>query len=438
MEIISDKNKYWISYILNKNLSHSDAKKNHSGRDCEYKMSSTQGYSITTRRLRLRCSHWEWLRLTQEFYNEIECFYYELLLDNPQLWNLNSQKTLRELEVLSIPGRGKKNPKVPLPWEKVPLYFRRAAANAGIAAAKSHCARMENTPGRKAQQLNSAVVYYKGMYRDFTSHEITLKVWDGSQWKWLRCRLYGREFPQGAQLMSPSVVFENKFVMLHVPVKECVTDTSTVKQRLSENRNLCSIQFTNSDAFAVGTVMDSNGQELSARFWNGGKEYSHYCRRVMEKIEKSQKSSGGPQPGRPNQKYWMHLKHLAEHYAHKVSTEIVQFCAEQEASVIVLPKYNENYTKYVMVSSGDWSPIHLSTRIREYLSYKAWKSGMIVIEVHANDISSVCAKCGRKVVSTDKKTNEYLCEGGHRGSRYLNSARNMGKKCLLQFGKHVG
>ncbi|MDO4276045.1 MAG: zinc ribbon domain-containing protein [Eubacteriales bacterium] len=401
-------------------------------------MSSTQGYSITTRRLRLRCKHPEWLRLTQKFYNKIERFYYELLLKNPQLWDLNSQKILRELEVLSIPGRNKKEPEEPLPWEKVPLYFRRAAANAGIAAAKSHCTRMETAPGRKAGQLNSAVVYYKGMYRDFYPDEITLKVWDGSQWQWLHCRLYGRELPQDAQLMSPSVVFENGFVMLHVPVKETVHDTSSVKQRLSEERNLCSVQFTNSDAFAVGTVMNSKGQELSAKFWNGGKEYSHHCRQLTEKIEKSRRSMGGSQPGRPNQKYWMHLKHLAEHYAHKVSTEIVRYCEEQAVSVIVLPKYNENYTKYVMVSSGDWSPIHLSTRIRQYLSYKAWKSGIIVIEVHANDISSVCAKCGKKVIFTDKKTNEYVCEDGHRGSRYLNSARNMGKKCLIQFGKHVG
>lgn len=401
-------------------------------------MSDNQGYSITTWRLRLCCRHPQWLQQTEEFFNQIQQFYYELLLKYPQLGTLASQKILRELEVLSIPGRDKKPVEVPLPWEKVPLYFRRAAANAGIAAAKSHLARKENFPGRQAQEFNSAAVYYKGMYRDFSSSEITLKVWDGSRWQWMRCRLYGKEFPVDAQLMSPSVVFEEKLIMLHVPVKEFGCDTSTVKQRMAQGRNLCSLQFTNSDAFAVGTILDSSGQELAVKFWGGGKEYSHRSEVLLNKIEKSEKSLGGPQPGHPNQKYWMHLKHLSDFYAHQISCEIVRFCAEQKAGVIAFPKYNGNYTRHVMKGSGDWSPLHLSGRIRQYVSYKAWKAGIITIEVHAEGISAVCANCGKEVVFTDKKTNEFVCMDGHRGNRYLNSARNLGRKCLRQFGRRSG
>ena len=70
-----------------------------------------------------------------------------------------SQKILRELEILSLPGREKRTPEKPLPWEKVPLYFRRAAANTGIAAAKSHAARSANTQARAAARLHAAVVY---------------------------------------------------------------------------------------------------------------------------------------------------------------------------------------------------------------------------------------------------------------------------------------
>ena len=128
-------------------------------------------------------------------------------------------------------GRDKQVPQNPLPWEKVPLYFRRAAINSAIAAAKSHISRQKSIPGRKAEKLHSAVTYYKGMYRDFSHKEITLKVWTGEQWKWMRCRLYGREFPAEAELMSPSVTFEKKYLMLHVPVKEFTADTATVKQR---------------------------------------------------------------------------------------------------------------------------------------------------------------------------------------------------------------
>lgn len=122
------------------------------------------GYSITTWRLHLWCRHPEWLRTTQEFYNRIAEFYYNLLLDHTDLWEMGSQQTLRELEIMSIPGRGGRIPSDPLPWQKV--------------------------------------------------------------------------------------------------------------------------------------VLDGTGQEIAVKFWKGGKEYSHYCRKLLEKIQKSQEATGGRQTGR--------------------------------------------------------------------------------------------------------------------------------------------
>lgn len=116
------------------------------------------GYSITTWRLHLWCRHPEWLRTTQEFYNRIAEFYYNLLLDHTDLWEMGSQQTLRELEIMSIPGRGGRIPSDPLPWQKVPLYFRRAAANEGIASAKSYISRFaQDEKSGRAEKLNAAV-----------------------------------------------------------------------------------------------------------------------------------------------------------------------------------------------------------------------------------------------------------------------------------------
>ena len=56
-------------------------------------MPSNIGYSITTRRLRLCCGHPEWLRKTQDFYNEIESFYYDLLLAHEELGELGERLT---------------------------------------------------------------------------------------------------------------------------------------------------------------------------------------------------------------------------------------------------------------------------------------------------------------------------------------------------------
>lgn len=390
-------------------------------------MSTNQSYGITTWRLRLRCRHPQWLVLTQEFYDQIETFYYELLMKRENLWKLNSQKILRELEQMTLPGREKRTPEVPLPWENVPPYFRRAAANAGIAMARSSIAK-----GSMGSPHSSAV-YYKGMYRDFTESGITLKVWNGEEWKWLRCRLYGKKFPENVQLLSPSVVFDHGFIMLHVPVRETNFNTGSVKERMRERRNICALQFTNTDAFAVGTVLDGEGKELSLRFFRGGKEYSHYCRIVLEKLDKSRRSLGDVTEGNPNQRHWLHLKNLSEHYAHKVSREIVRFCQENEVFVIALPRYEDEYTRYVMNGSGNWNPLHLSTKIRKYLGYKAWTAGIMVIEVHARESSSVCAVCGGEIAETDKDTGQILCVNGHHGNRYLNAARNLGKKCREQF-----
>lgn len=84
--------------------------------------------------------------------------------------------------------------------------------------------------------------------------------------------------------MSPSVVLDQKYEMLHVPVKEIVQDASIAKERIVEGRNVCGIHFTNGDAFAVASVMNCEGKELAVRYFKGGKEYTHRCSKVLEKI----------------------------------------------------------------------------------------------------------------------------------------------------------
>ena len=142
-------------------------------------MGTKQGYAITTWRLRLRCKHPEWLETTQNFYNEIQKFYYDLYLERPELWNENSQNALRGLETLSIPGRTRKQVEYPLPWDNALLYFRRSAANAAIAAAKSYLTRSAGGYAGKTETFHSAVTYYKGMYRELTSHGVELRVCTG-------------------------------------------------------------------------------------------------------------------------------------------------------------------------------------------------------------------------------------------------------------------
>ena len=64
------------------------------------------------------------------------------------------------------------------------------------------------------------------------------------------------------------------------------------------------------------------------------------------------------------------------------------------------------------------------------LQYKAWAEGILVLETRTDGLKDKCAICGGKV---RRKGNEFLCENGHQGNRFLNDARNLGRKCQDSF-----
>ena len=100
-------------------------------------------YAITVRRYNVLFRHTEWFHQTQDLYNEILLFYYQLYLETFPDEQPGTQEALRILEKLTIVGRDKQPVPNPIPWKKVPLYFRRAAINTATAAAKSYLAREE-------------------------------------------------------------------------------------------------------------------------------------------------------------------------------------------------------------------------------------------------------------------------------------------------------
>ena len=162
----------------------------------------------------------------------------------------------------------------------------------------------------------------------------------------------------------------------------------------------------------------------------GGDAYRSKCKVLLEKIEKSRIYTDKDNAPHANHKYYLRLRNLSEHYAHQVSREIVDFCVREEASVIVFPSYDKEFTKVVQYRSGMYSPLYLGSRIREFLKYKAWGAGIVVLELSAEGTSSKCFVCGGKI---KKNGAMFECENGHQGSRFLNSARNLGVKCLKDF-----
>ena len=402
-----------------------------------------KGYGITTWRMTLRCGHPEWLAETEKLYRQVCLFYYHLILEEGILDQKGSiQQLQREAERLTIRGRDKKEPARPLPFEKVPSYFRRSAINKAIAAARSQ--RAHQYDGR-SEALESPVTFFKGMYRELTERSVELKVWTGEVWRWMHCRLKGKSFPEECQLMSPSAVCVYGRWMFHVPVRQETEDARDIRSRMAAEERICSLQFTNTDAFAVCCVLDGAGTLLKVKFIGGGNEYRHHCRKLEEKVKRSWKSMGfgeqgpvkGERPeGQPNKKYFLHLKHLGEYYGHKASREIVEFCREQGVKVLVMPEYEEAYSRMVQVKAGNYSPLHLGNRIREYVKYKSWAAGMVVVSVSAVGTSGRCSECGEPVKKEKNSCGELVvCAKGHRKNRFVNTGVNLGRKCLEGFGK---
>ena len=290
------------------------------------------GYAITTYKIQLNYKHLDWFKKTQSLFDAVLAFYYELLERQPEALSLTNQNLLRHLELQTIKQRDGTQPETPLPFKKIPLYFRRAAINAAISMYRSYMSKlrdwetsmengklkMENSgtesqsdselnqigdaylhhnlplstfhlppesakKGRpsRPKNLHMSMLYYKGMYKDFADGQILLKLYTGKTWAWVKHRYTGRPFPENAEPMSPTIVIKKKKVMLHIPVKEVVEDSRTAKERVKQNESFVAVALTGSDTLAVCTTIKADGRATAPYFIKGGKALAHRRKQLL-------------------------------------------------------------------------------------------------------------------------------------------------------------
>ena len=102
------------------------------------------GYAITTYKIQLNYKHLDWFKKTQSLFDAVLAFYYELLEKQPEALSLTNQNLLRHLELQTIKQRNGTPPETPLPFKKIPLYFRRAAINAAISMYRSYISKLRD------------------------------------------------------------------------------------------------------------------------------------------------------------------------------------------------------------------------------------------------------------------------------------------------------
>lgn len=378
-----------------------------------------QGFCTLTFRFRILDGEECIFEKTKELYNRVTEFFLDLYFSHSFLWEVSAGQLLREMEKLVIPARGCESAPVEFPFGKVPLYFRRAAINGAIAAARQFQSRNQVWCG---QSLHLAPVFYRGMYRELTDEHVELKLWDGSKWRWYPLKLRGRPWPPQGQQLSPTLVLDsmNRSPMLHVPVRMSNEDARTIREKMEQAYQICGISFTNEDPLAVCGIVRRDGSFGQVRFCRGGKEYRHRCEQTLQKIAVSRKAVGSYGKSRDpqlNKRYWKYLKHLSDHTAHQTAREIVDFCKEQEVRVLALPDYEDRYGSMVLNRVGKWTPLYLSIRIRKILEYKAWSQGISIAKVryYRND-------------RTGDDTG---------GNRYLETARKVALQCWKNHGVSV-
>ncbi len=291
------------------------------------------GYAITTYKIQLNYKHLDWFKKTQSLFDAVLAFYYELLEKQPEALSLTNQNLLRHLELQTIKQRDGTQPETPLPFKKIPLYFRRAAINAAISMYRSYTSKLRdwetgqekqmeneelrvensgpesqsdsesnqigdadlfqhsplsilNSPLKKGRpsrprRLHMSMLYYKGMYKDFADGQILLKLYTGKTWAWVKHRYTGRPFPENAERMSPTIVIKKKKVMLHIPVKEVVEDSRTAKERVKQHESFVAVALTGSDTLAVCTTIQADGRATAPYFIKGGKELAHRRKQLL-------------------------------------------------------------------------------------------------------------------------------------------------------------
>ena len=475
------------------------------------------GYAITTYKIQLNYKHLDWFKQTQSLFDAVLAFYYELLEKQPEALSLTNQNLLRHLELQTIKQRDGTPPETPLPFEKIPLYFRRAAINAAISMYRSYVGKLkawqesqekqikngklkmensgtesqsdselnqigkadlhQNLPpstfnfspesakkGRPSQpkHLHMAMLYYKGMYKDFADGSIMLKLYTGKTWAWVKHRYTGRPFPKNAELMSPTIVIKKKKVMIHIPVKEIVEDSRTAKERVKQNEKFVAVALTGSDSLAVCTTIEADGRATAPYFIKGGKELAHrrklllgYTKRGIagNKAPRLMTQYVGnaalsvPQEHRPNKKYYDKITRLTDHYAHEVSRKIVDYVLKQGAKLIVLPELKESFNQAKKPYLGKSPYDFIGRRIARYVQYKAWQKGLVAMTSKPYYASTRCFHCDAPIARHNTEyqnpsTNFYggknfVCKEGHRGSTALNSARNLGKGFYYKFYQGV-
>jgi putative transposase len=366
----------------------------------------------------------EWFASTQALFNQVAAFYWQVLDAHPGIIELPAKDALTALERLTHATAANPLPAMPLAESasQVPALFRRAAIHAALGAmrgfqtqllrwrrvkakaeAKGKFSRMR--PPVPPRTWNRSVVYYDGLWKQAIHGRITLKLYDGRTWRWVRFRLFGGEVPDGWERGSPQLVRHGKRWWLHVPIRRTMRRAQTAATQLSQPAAdsdpqplLCAVDLNLNDALAVCTLQRADGTVVASRFLRGGDALHGRRKSLLGRIARNRRLTGIIAEGeQDNTHLWAKIRHLDEETAHRLSRRIVAFAHSQGASILVFEHLGSfhpergKYSRRANANRAYW----LRGKILHYSRYKAWNQGIITCRVNPWKTSQRCARCAR-------------------------------------------
>ena len=363
-----------------------------------------------------------WFAATQTLFNQIAAFYFSVIQAHERVVELGNQEALTALEQLTHKTRNNPNPVMPLSEvaEDIPAMFRRAAIHAALGSARSFSAHLKKWRARKEKALakgkqfterppvpprswNKSATIYAGQWKERSASSIMLKVWTGTCWSWAKCRITGRARPEDAALGSPQVVKRGTAWWLHTPVERQFRSPAKVEEQITANSqtNICAVDLNLDGAIAVCTIQTAEGSTIATRFIGGGRAVSGFRKQQLGRIARNRSQTGLLAEGeQDNAALWRKINHRDEDFAHQVSSRIVQFAREHEASLLVFEHLSRlkpeqgKYSRRGKSKRAFW----MKGRIFRYAKYKAYNAGILTCRVNPRNTSRECARCAGQVI----------------------------------------
>ena len=234
-----------------------------------------------------------------DLFNRVVAFYFSCIQAHEGILALANKEALTSLEKLTHATQHNPAPIMPLCEiaPAIPAMFRRAAINAALGSARAFFSslkrwrtrkeRYEARPARRGKKKkpfterppvpprswNKSAPFYAGLWRDRGEHGITLKVWTGSCWSWIKIRTLARDLPEGFELGSPQLVRHGKQWWLHTSIEKTFTAPPKVAEQITHpETKICAVDLNLGEHIAVCTVQTVEGTILATRFIGGGRE----------------------------------------------------------------------------------------------------------------------------------------------------------------------